>query len=223
MPERRKLTESVTQAGKKVLATDAAQDIVGTIANAMQEVAKDKALDVFQTVKERVAKAGGRKPPTRKSSSSMQEMEQIGGSTMSTVKEKAGDAASAVGSGAKTVGSEAKTVGSGAKKAVGAVAQNPLVAATSAAALGTVIGGAALVRQRRQKAKRSSVKSPSRKKSPAKRSSTKKSSSKRTSAKKSIPRKSPARKRSPSSSSKRSGPKRSNATRKRSSSRSSSS
>jgi hypothetical protein len=42
MPERKKLADSVTQAGKEVLATDAAQTVVATIADRMQEMAQAK-------------------------------------------------------------------------------------------------------------------------------------------------------------------------------------
>ena len=71
----------------------------------------------------------------------------------------------------------------GAKKVVGAVAENPLLAATGAAVLGAAIGGTALARERRQRNQKSS----------SKRSSAKKSSSKKTSARKSSARKSLAR------------------------------
>ena len=86
-----------------------------------------------------------------KATDRMRRTEQNGRGAISTMKDKAGDASSVVGSGAKKVGS-------GAKKVVGAVAENPLLAATGAAVLGAAIGGTALARERRQRTKKASSK-----------------------------------------------------------------
>ena len=188
MPDQKKLTESVTRASKEALASDTGQIVVGAIADKMQEMAQGKAENVSQTIKEQAAKAAGRTPPSRKRSSPT-EKEPAGPSAMSEVKQKTGDAVSAVGAGPKKVASGAKKVG---KKAAGAVAENPapLLAATSAAAL--AYGGAALARERKKK--KSSSKRSSSKKSPAKKSSAKKSPAKKSPAKKSPAKKSPAKK-----------------------------
>ena len=50
------------KAGKKVLATDAGQSVVGTVVDKVEEIVVDKADDVAGTVKARAAKAGGRSP-----------------------------------------------------------------------------------------------------------------------------------------------------------------
>jgi hypothetical protein len=63
MPERKSFTQSMAKAGKKVLATDTAQGVIGAVADKMEEIAVDKADDAAETVKERAASAGGRKPP----------------------------------------------------------------------------------------------------------------------------------------------------------------
>ena len=65
MPGRRKLAESVTQAGKQAMASGTAQIVVGTIADKVQGVAKEKAEDVSQTIRERAAKAAGPEPHFR--------------------------------------------------------------------------------------------------------------------------------------------------------------
>jgi hypothetical protein len=43
MPERKSVTNKVVGAGKKVLATDAAQGVIGAVADKMEEIAVDKA------------------------------------------------------------------------------------------------------------------------------------------------------------------------------------
>jgi hypothetical protein len=189
MPEERKLTESVARVGKQALASDTGQVVVGAVAEKVQELALATAEDLSQTIQEKAAKAAGRKPPSRQASVS--KTKQTEQSALSTIKDKAGDAASAVASGPEKVGSGVKKVGSAGKKAAGAVAEIPapvLAAATGAA----VVGGAALAREHLQK-KKSSAKKSSAKKSSAKKSSAKKSSAKKSSAKKGRARKSPAR------------------------------
>ena len=67
MPKRRKMTETVKKTGKKVLATDTAQGVVGAVVDKMEEIAVDKADDAAEAVKEKAARAGGRRPqPSRK-------------------------------------------------------------------------------------------------------------------------------------------------------------
>jgi hypothetical protein len=70
MPSKTKrVAQSVARGGKKVLATDTAQRVVGTVADKMEEVAVDKADDVSEAIKDKAAKAGGRrKSPSRKKS-----------------------------------------------------------------------------------------------------------------------------------------------------------
>ena len=67
MPERKSVTKKVVGAGKKVLATDAAQGVIGAVADKMEEIAVDKADDAAEIVKEKAARAGGRKPSSRRS------------------------------------------------------------------------------------------------------------------------------------------------------------
>ena len=64
MPGRRKMTETVKKTGKKVLATDTAQGVVGAVVDKMEEIAVDKADDAADAVKEKAARAGGRRPPS---------------------------------------------------------------------------------------------------------------------------------------------------------------
>jgi hypothetical protein len=61
------VTNTVVRAGKKVLATDAAQGVVGAVADKMEEIAVDKADDAAEIVKEKAARAGGRRPSSRRS------------------------------------------------------------------------------------------------------------------------------------------------------------
>jgi hypothetical protein len=66
MPERKSVTNKMVGAGKKVLATDAAQGVIGAVADKMEEIAVDKADDAAEIVKEKAAKAGGRRPSSRR-------------------------------------------------------------------------------------------------------------------------------------------------------------
>lgn len=50
----------VVQAGRKVLSTDVAQDVVGSVVDKLEEVAIDKVDDAAGAMKERAAKAGRR-------------------------------------------------------------------------------------------------------------------------------------------------------------------
>ena len=45
MPKVRKMTEPVKDAGKKVLATDTAQNVIGAVVDSLEDVAVDKADD----------------------------------------------------------------------------------------------------------------------------------------------------------------------------------
>jgi ribonuclease E len=67
MPKGKGVTNTVVRAGKKVLATDAAQGVVGAVADKMEEIAVDKADDAAEIVKEKAARAGGRRPSSRRS------------------------------------------------------------------------------------------------------------------------------------------------------------
>ena len=59
MPERKSMTNKVVGAGQKVLATDAAQGVIGAVADKMEDAA--------EIVKEQGARAGGRKPNSKRS------------------------------------------------------------------------------------------------------------------------------------------------------------
>ena len=66
----KKIADAGKEAGKKVLATDAAQGVVGAVVDKLEEIAVDKADDVAATVKQKAAKAGGRslnRPSTKPS------------------------------------------------------------------------------------------------------------------------------------------------------------
>ena len=58
----KKIADTGKEAGKKVLATDTAQGVVGAVVDKLEEIAVDKADDVAATVKQKAAKAGGRLP-----------------------------------------------------------------------------------------------------------------------------------------------------------------
>ena len=190
MPDQRKLTETVAQVGKQALASDTGQVVVGAVAEKVQELALARAEDVSHTIQEKAAKAAGRKPPRRQVSRAT--TKQTEASPLSTIKDKAGDAASAVASGPENVSSGVKKVGAAGKsvgkKAAEAVTEipAPVIAAATGAA---VLGGAALARERLQKkkqksaAKKSAAKKSRAKKSAAKKSPAKKAGSKRTAAK----------------------------------------
>jgi DNA-binding protein HU-beta len=196
MPDRKKLTDSVADAGKQALASDTGQLVVAAIADKMQQVAQEKAGDVSQVIKERATKAAGRKRTTVSPPTPIEKSHRAT-PAMTGLKDKVGDAASAVSSAPAKVGSAAEAVGSTGKKAAEVIADNPLlVAATSAAALGAVIGGTALVRKKSSNGKPSAKKSPA-KKSSARRSSAKKSPAKKSSAKKTAARKGNSRKLAP--------------------------
>jgi hypothetical protein len=62
------VTETVKKTGRKVLATDTAQGVVGAVVDKMEEIAVDKADDAADAVKEKAARAGGRRPPSSRKS-----------------------------------------------------------------------------------------------------------------------------------------------------------
>jgi hypothetical protein len=66
MPQRKSLTRSAAKAGKKVLAADTTQRVISAVADEMEEVVVDKADDAAEAIKEKAARAGGRKPPSSK-------------------------------------------------------------------------------------------------------------------------------------------------------------
>lgn len=61
--------DTAVKAGKKLLSTDAAQDLVRTVADKMEAIAVEQADEVSEKVKTKAAKAGGRKTPSRKAPS----------------------------------------------------------------------------------------------------------------------------------------------------------
>ncbi len=58
----KKIADAGKEAGKKVLATDTAQGVVGAVVDKLEEITVDKADDVAATVKQKAARAGGRSP-----------------------------------------------------------------------------------------------------------------------------------------------------------------
>ena len=70
----KEIAKTSKQMGKKVMATDTAQDVVGVVVDGLEEVAVDKADDVAENLKTLAARAGGRSPkrPSAKKPSSRQ-------------------------------------------------------------------------------------------------------------------------------------------------------
>jgi hypothetical protein len=62
MAQAKEMAKTGKQMGKKVMATDTAQDVVGVVVDGLEEVAVDKADDVAENLKARAARAGGRSP-----------------------------------------------------------------------------------------------------------------------------------------------------------------
>ena len=89
MPKRKGVTNTVVTAGKKVLATDAAQGVVGAVADKMEEIAVDKADDAAEIVKEKAARAGGRRPSSRRSATTRKATARKAGARKTTAR-KAG-------------------------------------------------------------------------------------------------------------------------------------
>jgi DNA-binding protein HU-beta len=58
----KKAVRAGAKAGKRVLATDAAQSVVGTVVDKLERLVVENADDVAVNVKKRAAKAGGRSP-----------------------------------------------------------------------------------------------------------------------------------------------------------------
>ena len=63
MSTAKKLMKSGEKAGKKVLSTDAGQNVVGAVVDTLEKLVVEKADDVAVQVKTKAAKAGGRRPP----------------------------------------------------------------------------------------------------------------------------------------------------------------
>ena len=68
MPKVKKVTQPVAKAGKKVLATDTAQGVIGAVVDKVEEIAVAKADDAAEVVKDKAATAAGRKKPSGKKS-----------------------------------------------------------------------------------------------------------------------------------------------------------
>lgn len=66
-----KVVDAGAKAGKKVLETDAAQSLVGTVVDKLERIVKEQTDEVGEDVKSRAAKAGGRsaKSTSRKKTS----------------------------------------------------------------------------------------------------------------------------------------------------------
>jgi DNA-binding protein HU-beta len=64
MQQTKEMAKAGKRMGKKVMATDTAQDVVAVVVDGLEGVAVDKADDVAESVKTRAARAGGRSPKT---------------------------------------------------------------------------------------------------------------------------------------------------------------
>jgi hypothetical protein len=62
MQQAKEMAKAGKRMGKKVIATDTAQEVVGVVVDGLEEVAVDKADDFAESVKTRAARAGGRSP-----------------------------------------------------------------------------------------------------------------------------------------------------------------
>jgi hypothetical protein len=62
MQQTKEMAKAGKRMGKKVMATDTAQDVMAVVVDGLEEVAVDKADDVAESVKTRAARAGGRSP-----------------------------------------------------------------------------------------------------------------------------------------------------------------
>jgi hypothetical protein len=62
MQQTKQMAKAGKRMGKKVMATDTAQDAVAVVVDGLEEVAVDKADDVAEGIKSRAAQAGGRSP-----------------------------------------------------------------------------------------------------------------------------------------------------------------
>ena len=58
MQQTKEIVKTGKQMGKKVLATDTAQDVVGVVVDGLEEVTVDKADDVAENLKKRAARLG---------------------------------------------------------------------------------------------------------------------------------------------------------------------
>jgi hypothetical protein len=68
MPKVKKVTQPVAKAGKKILATDTAQGVIGVVVDKVEEIAVAKADDAAGAVKDKAATAAGRRKPSGKKS-----------------------------------------------------------------------------------------------------------------------------------------------------------
>jgi DNA-binding protein HU-beta len=62
MQQTKEMAKASKRMGKKIMATDTAQDVVAVVVDGLEGVAVDKADDVAESVKTRAARAGGRSP-----------------------------------------------------------------------------------------------------------------------------------------------------------------
>jgi hypothetical protein len=62
MQQTKEIAKTGKRMGKKVMATDTAQDVVGVVVDGLEDVTVEKADDVAENVKVRAARAGGRSP-----------------------------------------------------------------------------------------------------------------------------------------------------------------
>ncbi|MGZ5289333.1 MAG: hypothetical protein ACXWE5_07610 [Actinomycetota bacterium] len=77
----KKIADAGKEAGKKVLATDTVQGVVGAVVDKLEEIAVDKADDVAATMKQKAAKAGARSPKRSTSTKSSAKKSTSGKST----------------------------------------------------------------------------------------------------------------------------------------------
>src|SRR4029453_7531935 len=114
MPERKSVTNKVVGAGRKVLATDAAQGVIGAVADKMEEIAVDKADDAAEIVKEKAAKAGGRRPSSRRPATNRKAGARKAGARKKTTARKTG--ARKAGARKKTTARKTRARKPGARK-----------------------------------------------------------------------------------------------------------
>jgi hypothetical protein len=102
MQQTKQMAKAGKRMGKKVMATDTAQDVVAVVVDGLEGVAVDKADDAAESVKTRAARAGGRSPKRS-----------LAGKTNARTPKKTGKKSTAKRAGAKRAGPK----GAGAKRA----------------------------------------------------------------------------------------------------------
>ncbi len=86
MPQRKSLARSAATAGKKVLAADTTQRVIGAVADEMEAITLDKADEAAEAVKEKAARAAGRRPPSPRKRATRKSTAKRTGTRKSTAK-----------------------------------------------------------------------------------------------------------------------------------------